>query len=277
MVDAPGVAVTASLAESWRFEGTLASRAQSFAFRFMQSVPENLRQSFQVLVERCPREHTGLGVGTQLGLSVSKALAVALALPERDSSELAMAIGRGERSAVGVHGFDRGGLLVEIGKLPGERISPLLSQVRLPESWRIVLLMPPSATEWSSTREQIAFAAARPGNRHALQNLATKGILLAAETGDLQSFGDAVHEYNRLAGEPFAAAQGGAYASPAIAELIGSLRENGIRGVGQSSWGPTVFAIVEDQEIAASIAKRYRSRLPVFVARVSSGHRIERQ
>jgi predicted sugar kinase len=91
----------------------------------------------------------------------------------------------------------------------------------------------------------------------------------------LAAFGDAVHEFNRRAGEPFAAAQGGAYASPAIAELIVELRALGIRGVGQSSWGPTVFAMVPDSDTALSLVLRYRSRLPVSTAGISAGHRVE--
>src|SRR5438128_8978835 len=69
MVDQPGVVVTVRPAESWQFEGALASRAQVFATRFTLALPEERRRPFQVLVEHCPAEHTGLGVGTQLGLA----------------------------------------------------------------------------------------------------------------------------------------------------------------------------------------------------------------
>ncbi len=106
MVEQPGVVVTARPADAWQFEGTIASRAQMFATRFMLSVPEGCRRPFQVLVERCPAEHTGLGVGTQLGLAVAKALTVASGEGELSPAELAARIGRGERSAIGVHGFD---------------------------------------------------------------------------------------------------------------------------------------------------------------------------
>ena len=77
MIDSPAVVVTVKPADAWQFEGPLASRAQTFAMRFVQSISESDRQPFQVLVEQCPAEHTGLGVGTQLALAVGKALAVA--------------------------------------------------------------------------------------------------------------------------------------------------------------------------------------------------------
>jgi len=58
--------------------------------------------------------------------------------------------------------------------------------------------------------------------------------------------------------------------------LIAELRRAGVRAVGQSSWGPTAFAVVGDSDTALSLVLRHRSRMPVAVARVSSGHRVER-
>lgn len=271
MVERPGVVVVARPADSWQFEGTLASRAQAFATRFMSSVPEGARKPFQLLVERCPAEHAGLGVGTQLGLAVAKALAVACGEPERSATELARRVGRGERSAIGVHGFDRGGLLADAGKRAGETVSPLLAHVTLPDEWRVVLFQPRGTDRWHGDRERTAFASAAAGESGMLRRLAEATLVPAAEGGDLDAFGDAVHEFNRRAGEPFAAAQGGVYASAEIAQLIEDLRAWGVRGVGQSSWGPTVFAVVGDSDTAASLLERFRGRAPAFVSRVSAG------
>jgi beta-ribofuranosylaminobenzene 5'-phosphate synthase len=274
MADSPNVVVTVRPAASWQFEGTLAGRAQVFAARFMEWLPESQRRPFQVLVERCPREHTGLGVGTQLGLAVAKALAVGVGEPDTASVTLAARVGRGERSAIGVHGFDRGGLLADGGKLPGEVVSPLVAQVRLPTAWRVVLFSPPTPANWHGHRERAAFATATGGDRDSLRRIAKTAILPAAEAGDLRAFGEAVHEFNRRAGEPFAAAQGGPYASAEIAELIADVRSTGARGVGQSSWGPTVFAVVEDSDTAMSLVLRFGRRVPVTVARISEGHTV---
>jgi len=274
MIDSPGVVVTAEPAESWRFEGMLASRAQEFAMRFMQAIPEERRRPFQVLIERCPTEHTGLGVGTQLGLAVAKALSVALGEPRIESHTLATRVGRGERSAIGVHGFDHGGLIVDAGKEPGEAISPMLDHIRLPAEWRVVIFSSNVATNWYGHSERAAFASATNSDPGELRRLAETAILPAARVGDVRVFGDAVHEFNRRAGEPFAFAQGGPYASSAIAELIAELRQSGIHGVGQSSWGPTVFAIVPDSDTALSLVLRYGQRLQVGIARISNGHTV---
>jgi beta-ribofuranosylaminobenzene 5'-phosphate synthase len=277
MIDTPGLVVTAKPSDTWQFEGPLASRAQNFAMKFMQTVDEEHRRPFQVLVERCPKEHTGLGVGTQLGLAVAKALAVGIDMLDCSSKSLAARIGRGERSAVGVHGFDSGGLVIEGGKFAQGEISELVESIKLPEKWRVVLLTAPSPAEWHGSREQLAFETAKSGHRLTLQWLAETAILPAARAGKLKAFSEAIHEFNRLAGEPFAKIQGGPYSSPAIDELIADLRKLGISAVGQSSWGPTVFAIVGDSDMALSLALRYRSKMPVVVARVSNGHRVERR
>jgi beta-RFAP synthase len=275
MLDLPGVVVDVRTADSWQFEGPLASRAQAFAARFMLGVPEGRRRAFQVLVERSPAEHTGLGTGTQLGLAVGKALAVACGEGELPSTELASRVGRGERSAVGVHGFDRGGLLADAGKLPGESVSPLLAHVSLPESWRVVLFTPPVTGKWHGEYERRAFATASAGQPRALRKLAEEAILPAARAGNIDAFGEAVHEFNRKAGEPFAAAQGGPYASPETEELIADVRAWGVKGVGQSSWGPAAFAVTPDSETAVSLVKAFRARVPAFVSRVSIGHAVE--
>ena len=274
MIDAPGIVVAARPADSWRFEGMLASRAQEFAMRYSMSLPAGEGQSNHVLVERSPPEHTGLGVGTQLGLAVAKALAVASGRGKMPATELAARVGRGERSAIGIHGFDRGGLIVETGKLRGEPVSPALEQADLPRAWRVVLFTPPGKGIWHGDREREAFATAVGGDPEALRRLAASAILPAARAGDLDALGDAIYEFNRRAGEPFAAAQGGEYSSREIADLIADVRRSGVRGVGQSSWGPTVFAIVGDDDTAMSLMLRFGRRMPTAIARVSSGHSV---
>ena len=60
-------------------------------------------------------------------------------------------------------------------------------------------------------------------------------------------------------GDLDAAAQGGRYASPEVAALLSWMENNGAAGVGQSSWGPTGFAICENRAVAASLCERART------------------
>jgi predicted sugar kinase len=61
-------------------------------------------------------------------------------------------------------------------------------------------------------------------------------------------------------GAYFAPWQGGAYVSPQVAAALGFLRKEGIVGLGQSSWGPTGFAFVEDEAQGAALLGRLRNR-----------------
>ena len=92
-----------------------------------------------------------------------------------------------------------------------------------------------------------------------LQSLVIERMLPAARAADVDAFGDAIFEYGRLAGECFAPIQGGPYASPEVADCVAALRQLGAHGVGQSSWGHTVFAIVGDEDAAIDIVIRMRA------------------
>jgi predicted sugar kinase len=93
-------------------------------------------------------------------------------------------------------------------------------------------------------------------------------MLPAVVERDLNGFGEALYDFNRRAGEAFAVVQGGIYSGPAVADLIAFLRSHGVRGVGQSSWGPAVFAVLADPEHAADLAGRVRTYFGLELSRV---------
>jgi len=279
MVDRPGLAVRVEPASEWAATGPIADRALDFARRVVGSLPVAERRPFRIVVESAPAEHTGLGVGTQLGLATAKAIAVETGHPDLTAAELALRVGRGERSAVGIHGFDGGGLIVEGGKLPGEALSPLIARVAFPPEWAILLFTPAGSGSWHGGLEQQAFArlaagGPSPAETEALCRLILTGLLPALASADLDGFGEAVYEMNARAGDAFAAAQGGRYAGPAVAELVARFRSLGIKGAAQSSWGPTVFAVVRRPD-AAAVAGLIKDT-PVVVAGASTGAVVER-
>jgi beta-RFAP synthase len=274
MVDRPGLAVRVEPAEDWAAAGPLAERALGFARRVVGTLPPGERRPFRVTVEHAPAEHTGLGVGTQLGLALAKAVAVETGHLGWRAAELAVRAGRGERSAIGIHGFEGGGLVVEGGKRPGEAISPLVARLSFPADWAVLVCTPPGDTAWHGGRERQAFARLSEigpsgTETEALCRVALTGLLPALAAADLEGFGEAVYEFNARAGDAFAPAQGGRYAGPAVAALVARLRGLGVKGVGQSSWGPTVFAVVRGDEAEAIRAEL--ADVPAVVAGGSSG------
>jgi predicted sugar kinase len=101
-----------------------------------------------------------------------------------------------------------------------------------------------------------------------LCRLVLLGLLPALVERDLDAFGEALYEFNVRAGEAFAPVQGGAYASPQAAGLVEFARCQGIRGAGQSSWGPVVFAVVSDIDHADHLAAHIRKRFALPQAAV---------
>src|SRR5690606_25545309 len=61
--------------------------------------------------------HAGLGSGTQLGMACARALQLMSSTGDFSAPRLATRVQRGRRSALGIHGFERGGFLVDGGKL----------------------------------------------------------------------------------------------------------------------------------------------------------------
>jgi beta-ribofuranosylaminobenzene 5'-phosphate synthase len=273
MIDQPGIIVRAAPADEWLATGPLGPRAMAFAVQFIESLPETERRPFRITVERAADEHTGLGTGTQLGLAVAKAIAVETGHADWPATELGRCVGRGERSAIGMHGFDRGGLIVEGGKLAGEAVSPLVGRYAFPAEWGIVLFTPPGAVAWHGGRERSAFAqisqSSAAADTETLCRIVLTGLLPALSSTDLDAFGDALYEFNARAGDAFAEVQGGRYGSPAVAECVRRLRAAGARGTGQSSWGPTVFAVVRREDVA-DVVRKMRDA-PAIVAGASAG------
>ncbi len=254
MVRQPGIELSLEVAEEWSASGPSADRALTAAQRVVAKLPVEQRGPLKIGVEACPPEHVGLGVGTQLAMAVTDACCRLLGDNALTPDELAKLAGRGERSRIGVEGYARGGLLLDGGQNP-ERpgSSVILHRGHFPDAWRVLLLRPRTAQRWHGDRERLAFARPRDPDLRTTERLcrlALLGILPALHEVDLPVFGEALYEFNRAAGEAFAVDQGGPYCCATVAALIGWLRIEGVAGAGQSSWGPTVFAVMETQETA---------------------------
>jgi beta-RFAP synthase len=254
MIAEPRWVVQLEPAPHWSGEGQGVERALGFARRVLDDAESpDKPPALRLRINEAIPPHRGLGGGTQLGLAVAAGVRQLLKLPAANATELAVAAGRGLRSAVGAHGFIHGGLIWETGRLPGESLGRLAARVPLPGSWRIVLADTGEHGGLSGKPEIDAFHALPPvpvATTERLQRIAEEQILPAAQRQSLDDFGRGLYEYGRIAGECFAAVQGDAYASPAIARCVGAIRQLGIAGAGQSSWGPTVFAVVENQQQA---------------------------
>jgi beta-RFAP synthase len=173
-----------------------------------------------------------------------------------------MAVGRARRSAIGTWLFEGGGFIVEGGRRDNDdRIAPLLARIPIPESWRCVVVLPRSAHGVSGDSEVQAFRELPPPSLASVEHvshLLVMSLLPALVDGDLEAFGSAISEIQEINGSWFAPAQGGPFAPGQTSELIARMAEWGAAGVGQSSWGPAVYGIVEGADAAEALALEAR-------------------
>jgi beta-RFAP synthase len=265
MIEDPGVQLTLQRSQTWEVRGPGADRVGQTVERIKHGLTSTASTPQLITVEKAGPEHAGLGLGTQLALAVTRGLAAAGGLDLADTAELARLAGRGERSALGIHGFAQGGFLVEAGKKNPTTVSPLVARLPFPEAWRILVILAPGGPGLHGLDEKQAFDQLQrhpvsASTTDLLCRLALLGMLPALAEQDWPAFGEALYEFNVLVGEAFALVQGGIYANAMIGDLVHWLRQQGIRGAGQSSWGPAVFAIAQDEGQARSFAGRLRSR-----------------
>jgi predicted sugar kinase len=95
-------------------------------------------------------------------------------------------------------------------------------------------------------------------------------MLPAVRSGDCSRSGEAIYQFGRLAGQCFSAAQGGPFASRAIADLVAKIRDFGVAGVGQSSWGPTVFAVTKNDAEASQLKRNLDESMREYEVIVSA-------
>jgi beta-ribofuranosylaminobenzene 5'-phosphate synthase len=254
-VSRPAVVLEASPADELSVEGADAERALAFARRCQEAL--GLSGGARLRVAEAIPTHVGLGSGTKLALSVAQALA-ALHGRTVDPPELARAVGRAARSAVGMWTFALGGLVVEGGVRRGvEHPAPLLARYAMPDEWRVVLVLPSAEPGLSGIEEEEAFGRLVPSPERsaAIAQLVLTSLLPALVERDLDEFGAALTRVQELVGDAFAPVQGGRF-HPRAGALVEALMRFGAAGAGQSSWGPAAYGVVGSEAAGRELARR---------------------
>jgi beta-RFAP synthase len=176
---------------------------------------------------------------------------------EWDERSLGALVERGARSAIGMAAFTDGGFVVDGGRRSEGSPPPVVARARFPDAWRILLILDPSAQGVHGDRETQAFAtlpefpAATSGH---LCRLILLRLLPGLHETDIGAFGSAISEIQEIIGVHFAAVQGGSpWSSPKVGAMARRMAEAGAAGIGQSSWGPTGFALAGSEAAAARL------------------------
>ncbi len=231
--------------------------------RFFSAYPKKANFNVSINVKQTIPTHVGLGSGTQLALSVATALAK-LYNVKASTHELAFAMGRAQRTGVGTAIFEKGGFVVDGGKILNsgaafpEKFPPLIFRQTFPEDWRFVVAVPNVNKGLSNAEETSAFSQLpqmQAEDVGKICRLTMMKLLPALADQDIDNFGDALTSIQIIIGDYFAQVQGGRYSSSAATDGIEFMQKIGARGVGQSSWGPALYGVVKKEEAKQTLLK----------------------
>lgn len=253
-LDQPATQLAARRAEGFDAVGAGAERALASARHFAERV--GLAGGAHLTLHAAIPEHAGLGSGTQMALAVGVALSRLYGL-SLTLGDIAALTERGARSGIGIGAFAQGGLLVDGGRGANTVVPPVIARLDFPSQWRVLLIFDRVASGVHGGQEIEAFRTLPEFPAATAAELCRRVLmqaLPAVAERNLPAFGAAVHEIQSQVGDYFAAAQGGGrYTSTTVAEVLQRLRAAGVGCVGQSSWGPTGFAVLESDLAAQRV------------------------
>lgn len=251
-IDAPCTQVQISESKNLVIDAKSSKNVTKIVENLVESF--NLPTSFSVEVLHAIPVHAGLGSGTQLALAIGAGLNHLFGL-NLTIAQIAKAAARGKRSGIGIGAFMQGGFIIDSGKntnQDGNEIPTITARHAFPNSWRVLLVLDSGHKGVHGAAELQAFQTLAPA-KFELRSMIIDQMLPALQCADLLAFGAQMQALQAYNGDYFSSIQGGRYASHEVAEVLSWLQNNGVACVGQSSWGPTGFAILENQQQADNL------------------------
>lgn len=228
--------------------------------------------------EKIPK-HAGLGSGTQMALAIGAAVNTLFDL-NFTTAQIAAMTSRGRRSGVGIGTFEQGGLVLDGGisvlhnhsqendlEKSNALVPPIIARHDFPIEWPVLLIMDDDDQGVFGEAELQAFKTLTHADLNTAQALSHSVLMQALPAiveRDYVQFSQAIHALQLATGAYFSAAQGGHYKSARVGEVLNYLNKQGIICAGQSSWGPTGFAILEDDIIANELLNQLQQTFSKF-------------
>lgn len=209
-------------------------------------------KGIRIHIKRDLPDHVGLGSGTQAALSAAAAVNKIYGLG-KSVRELAVAVGRGGTSGIGVAAFESGGFILDGGHKFKDKGAfspsaashmppgPVLFRRDFPD-WHIVLAIPNTKGVHDAEEVDI-FKKVCPIPLKEVQELShviLMQMLPALIEEDLESFGKAVNHFQTVG---FKKREVELQPGPVL-DAMKYMQDNGASGSGVSSFGPIVYGIV---------------------------------
>lgn len=211
-----------------------------------------IQSGAEVTIHNAIPEHAGLGSGTQLALATAIAIAK-LYGNQTPIREIAILMGRGSRSGIGIGAFILGGFLIDGGKRQVNQAPPIVVHCNFPQAWRVLLVFDNDIQGINGYAEQAMFGELplMPAEVSAkICRLVLMQLLPALAEQDCGQFGVAITQIQSMLGQHFSTVQRGYYISKQVEHCLHWMLDHRATGIGQSSWGPTGFAIYPNEDTA---------------------------
>lgn len=248
--------------QRWNANGPASQRAMQCAQQLLREYA--IDDAISVTIDEAIPEHIGLGSGTQLSLAVAAGLSGLFPGQMDDLHALAQRMQRGIRSGIGLGAFESGGFIVDGGRGEQTVVPPVIARLPFPSDWHVLLVFDPALQGLNGSPERDAFHQVAPmasGRAAELCRIVMMQVLPAIAEADFDEFSGAITIIQNAVGDYFADYQGGRYTSVRVGEALHWLQARGVRGVGQSSWGPTGFAFVADADRARGLVEGLKAAM----------------
>ena len=223
------------------------------------------------ILESIPR-HIGLGSTTQLLLAIGDSIRRTYGL-RLSIRELALQFKRGVVSGIGIAAYEKGGLIIDSGRRVKDNIinipkdlsdlPSIIYRRNLPRHWYFIVITP-KGIKGLDEKSEVPFLEKPEENKelqYELLRILVLKLLPSISNNDPKAFGRAIYKIQLLTGKYFSKYQGSIFCCEEAEYIISSLIKNGAYGAGQSSWGPTVYGIIDYRRKALKILSKVRREL----------------
>ena len=245
--------------------------AYEFAKRFMEKTQI---KGAEIHIKREIPKFVGLGFHTTLALSIGVGLSKLYDL-NLSVEDVALIMGRGMITALGVYAVKTGGFIVEGGFRVDQRekmVPPLIYQSAMPNDWFFVVAIP------NESRAEIAKMRSKEdeilGNLKVmpkeqsdqLSRIVLVKIMPAFVEKNIKEFGEGLTAFNQKLGQFWSSYQEGTYRNKVVDGGIKLVLQHSSCAC-QTSWGPTFYSIVQGK----AEAKRLTEELKKYLTKNGGG------
>lgn len=272
-LSSPNVKITAEESDGIQIEGL-----QGFADRMRKAAEALLPagEGIKITVEQLIPAHVGFGSGTQTSLAVAAAVNEMYGL-EKSVRELAITVKRGGTSGIGVTAFEKGGFIVDGGHKSKDKGAfmpsaasrvppgPVLFREDFPD-WDVVIALPNE--KGMHDQEEIdvfrKFCPLPIEEVREISHVVLMQMMPAVIEEDIESFGAAINHVQTVGFN-----KRESLIWPDFVKNIASLMRSRSYGAGVSSFGPVVYAFVDNREEGRQLQTEVQKMLDESVGGVT--------